>query len=422
MILVENPAASDTPYYTPSQCPVAGTAVAGRVEAPKLFKPLQIKQLKLQNRILYSAKDGHHTDWHFAHLGGIISRGPGMSFVEATAVVAEGRITPEDSGLWKDSQIAPLRRIVEFAHSQGQLVGIQLAHAGRKASTYAPYLMSNRGPAKRGGSTSSCTISLCCSLELTRYLIKGQWVHGWPENVFAPSARPFKDNSIVPRDMTQKDIFVLVDAWISAVKRAVIAGFDAGDSLAIEIHAGHGYLLHEFWSPVSNRRNNSYGGSFENRIRLLLEITRATKANIPSSVPLFVRVSGTDWLEYLKDEPSWDVPQTIELAKILADEGVDVLDVSSGGNDPRHKIESGPGYQAPFALAVKRALGDRLLVATVGSITSGGQANTLLDQGLDMVMIGRTFLKNPGLVWAFAEDLKVEASMPKQIRWAFGSH
>ncbi|THW37213.1 NADH:flavin oxidoreductase/NADH oxidase [Aureobasidium pullulans] len=401
MILVENPAASDTPYYTPSQCPVAGTAVAGRVEAPKLFKPLQIKQLKLQNRILYSAKDGHHTDWHFAHLGGIISRGPGMSFVEATAVVAEGRITPEDSGLWKDSQIAPLRRIVEFAHSQGQLVGIQLAHAGRKASTYAPYLMSNRD----------------------NMLISVQ-VHGWPENVFAPSARPFKDNSIVPRDMTQIDIFVLVDAWISAVKRAVIAGFDAALTIvqAIEIHAGHGYLLHEFWSPVSNRRNNSYGGSFENRIRLLLEITRATKANIPSSVPLFVRVSGTDWLEYLKDEPSWDVPQTIELAKILADEGVDVLDVSSGGNDPRHKIESGPGYQAPFALAVKRALGDRLLVATVGSITSGGQANTLLDQGLDMVMIGRTFLKNPGLVWAFAEDLKVEASMPKQIRWAFGSH
>ncbi|TIA44381.1 NADH:flavin oxidoreductase/NADH oxidase [Aureobasidium pullulans] len=401
MILVENPAASDTPYYTPSQCPVAGTAVAGRVEAPKLFKPLQIRQLKLQNRILYSAEDGHHTDWHFAHLGGIISRGPGMSFVEATAVVAEGRITPEDSGLWKDSQIAPLRRIVEFAHSQGQLVGIQLAHAGRKASTCAPYLISNRGPAKRGGS-----------------------VHGWPENVFAPSARPFKDNSIVPRDMTQKDIFDLVDAWISAVKRAVIAGFDATLTIvqAIEIHAGHGYLLHEFLSPVSNRRNDSYGGSFENRIRPLLEITRATKANIPGSVPLFVRVSGTDWLEHLKDEPSWDVPQTVELAKILADEGVDVLDVSSGGNDPRHKIESGPGYQAPFALAVKRALGDRLLVATVGSITSGGQANALLDQGLDMVMIGRTFLKNPGLVWAFAEDLKVEATMPKQIRWAFGSH
>ncbi|THV71875.1 NADH:flavin oxidoreductase/NADH oxidase [Aureobasidium pullulans] len=405
MILVENPAASDTPYYTPSQCPVAGTAVAGRVEAPKLFKPLQIKQLKLQNRILlspmcqYSAEDGHHTDWHFAHLGGIISRGPGMSFVEATAVVAEGRITPEDSGLWKDSQIAPLRRIVEFTHSQGQLVGIQLAHAGRKASTCAPYLMSNRGPAKRGGSVNGYEKEVSVP------------VHGWPENVFAPSARPFKDNSIVPRDMTQKDIFDLVDAWISAVKRA-----------AIGIHAGHGYLLHEFLSPVSNRRNDSYGGSFENRIRLLLEITRATKANIPSSVPLFVRVSGTDWLEHLKDEPSWDVPQTVELAKILADEGVDVLDVSSGGNDPRHKIESGPGYQAPFALAVKRALGDRLLVATVGSITSGGQANALLDQGLDMVMIGRTFLKNPGLVWAFAEDLKVEATMPKQIRWAFGSH
>ncbi|CAC9893826.1 unnamed protein product, partial [Aureobasidium pullulans] len=420
-----------TPYYTPSQCPVAGTAVAGRVEAPKLFKPLQIKQLKLQNRILYSAKDGHHTDWHFAHLGGIISRGPGMSFVEATAVVAEGRITPEDSGLWKDSQIAPLRRIVEFAHSQGQLVGIQLAHAGRKASTYAPYLMSNRGPAKRAApqvlvngyeKEVSVPVSRPFRLERQDNMLISVQVHGWPENVFAPSARPFKDNSIVPRDMTQIDIFVLVDAWISAVKRAVIAGFDAGDSLAIEIHAGHGYLLHEFWSPVSNRRNNSYGGSFENRIRLLLEITRATKANIPSSVPLFVRVSGTDWLEYLKDEPSWDVPQTIELAKILADEGVDVLDVSSGGNDPRHKIESGPGYQAPFALAVKRALGDRLLVATVGSITSGGQANTLLDQGLDMVMIGRTFLKNPGLVWAFAEDLKVEASMPKQIRWAFGSH
>ncbi|THZ00328.1 NADH:flavin oxidoreductase/NADH oxidase [Aureobasidium pullulans] len=272
--------------------------------------------------------------------------------------------------------------------------------------------MSNRGPAKRGGSVNGYEKEVSVP------------VHGWPENVFAPGARPFKDNSIVPRNMTQKDIFDLVDAWISAVKGAVIAGFDATLTIvqAIEIHAGHGYLLHEFLSPISNRRNDSYGGSFENRIRLLLEITRATKANIPSSVPLFVRVSGTDWLEHLKDEPSWDFPQTIELAKILVDEGVDVLDVSSGGNDPRHKIESGPGYQAPFALAVKRALGDRLLVATVGSITSGGQANALLDQGLDMVMIGRTFLKNAGLVWAFAEDLKVEATMPKQIRWAFGSH
>ncbi|KAI5206683.1 NADH:flavin oxidoreductase/NADH oxidase [Aureobasidium subglaciale] len=434
MVLVENPGASGAPYYTPLQSPAAGTAVAGRVETPKLFKPLQIKQLKLHNRILvtisdsepsnlsdymqklsplcqYSAEDGHHTDWHFAHLGGIISRGPGLSFVEATAVVSEGRITPEDSGLWKDSQIAPLKRIVEFAHSQGQLIGIQLAHAGRKASTCAPYLMANRGPAKKNSS-----------------------VHGWPENVVAPSARPFKDNSIVPRDMTRKDLSDLVDAWISATKRAVAAGFDVSDLLsnqlfftltaaqAIEIHAGHGYLLHEFLSPASNKRNDSYGGSFENRIRLLREIVRATKANIPSNIALFVRVSGTDWLEYLENEPSWDVPQTIELAKILADEGVDVLDVSSGGNDPRHKIESGPGYQAPFAIAVKQVLGDRLLVATVGTITSGGQANALLEQGLDMVMIGRTFLKNPGLVWAFAEDLRIQATMPKQIRWAFGSH
>jgi 2,4-dienoyl-CoA reductase-like NADH-dependent reductase (Old Yellow Enzyme family) len=191
-------------------------------------------------------------------------------------------------------------------------------------------------------------------------------------------------------------------------------------SQAIEVHAAHGYLLHSFLSPTSNKRTDKYGGSFENRIRLLLDIVRATRAAISKSTILFVRLSGTDWLEHL-DEPSWDVPSTVRLAKILANEGVDVIDVSSGGNDPRHKILGGPGYQAPFAKAVKDAVGDDLLVGTVGSITSGGQANALLEQGLDMVLVGRSFQRNPGLIWDFAEDLGIEAAMPKQIRWGFGS-
>ncbi|KAF7933383.1 hypothetical protein EAE99_003268 [Botrytis elliptica] len=414
IITIVNEPSPDVPYFTPKQDPVSGTAIATKTEGkeiPPLFTPLKIRGVELQNRILlsplcqYSAEDGHQTDWHFAHLGGIISRGPGLSFIEATAVVPEGRITPEDCGLWKDSQIAPLKRIVQFAHSQGQKIGIQLAHAGRKASTVAPWLSMSRGPA--------------APTNVNGYENDGFTpAHGWPDNVMAPSAIAYKDKNIIPHEMTRDDIKSLVNAFGDATKRAIEAGFDA-----IEIHGAHGYLLHQFLSPASNKRTDDYGGSFENRTRVVVEIVDLTRQIMPKDMPLFFRVSGSEWLEHLAPEPSWDIQESIKLAKILATRGVDVLDVSSGGNDPRQKIKGGPGYQAPFARQIKLAVGDSLLVGTVGSITSGVQANDLLkDNGLDMIFIGRMFQKNPGLVWTFADELDVDIKVANQIQWGFGGH
>ncbi|KAF7595948.1 hypothetical protein BBP40_004094 [Aspergillus hancockii] len=414
VVEITNEPAEGVPYFTPKQAPPAGTAISSILDdakLPKIFKPLRIRNLELQNRILlsplcqYSAEDGHQTDWHFAHLGGIISRGPGLSFVEATAVLPNGRITPEDCGLWKDSQIEPLRRIVNFAHSQGQKIGIQIAHAGRKASTVAPWLSMARGP---GALKSVRSFGLAVDTNTTQ---------GWPGDVVGPSPIAYKDKNIIPRELTKIEIQTLTKAWGEATQRAVKAGFDA-----IEIHAGHGYLLHEFLSPASNKRTDEYGGNFDNRTRLALEIVDISRQNMPDGMPLFFRVSGTEWLEHLAPEPSWNIDETVRLATLLANRGVDVLDVSSGGNDPRQEIKGGPAYQAPFAHKVKAAVGEKLLVSTVGAITSGAQGNSLLDEGLDMVLVGRMFQKNPGLVWAWAEELGVDIKLANQIHWGFGGH
>lgn len=350
-----------------------------------------------------------------AHLGGILQRGPGLALVEATAVTPEGRITPEDAGLWKDSQIEPLRRIVEFAHSQGQNIGIQLAHAGRKASTLAPWLSSGS--------------------------VADEHVNGWPDNVYGPSPIPFNELHAMPKEMTKRDIENFKTAWVASVKRALTAGFDM-----IEIHNAHGYLLHSFVSPVSNRRTDEYGGNFENRIRLTLEIVDLTRQHVPTDMPVFLRISATDWLEQEEGMESWTVDDTVRLAEILADKGIDLLDVSSGGNHPKQKIKTGPAYQvgslpialafslkatyisrliifgckAPFAKRVKEKVGDKILVGTVGSITNGKQANQLLEEGLDVAIVGRMFQKNPGLVWAFADDLGTQIQVANQIRWGFG--
>ncbi|KAH7119726.1 NADPH dehydrogenase [Dendryphion nanum] len=395
---LHNKAASGVSYFTPEQNPAAGTALRmkdGSDKIPKLFQPLKLRGLTLHNRIAlsplcqYSAEDGHHTAWHFTHLGGIIQRGPGLSLVEATAVVPEGRITPEDSGLWKDSQIEPLRKIVEFAHSQNQLIGIQLGHAGRKASTVAPWLSAGD--------------------------IAGPELNGWPDNVKGPSAIAYNDHHCQPKEMTKEDIEELKKAWKAAVERALKAGFDT-----IEIHNAHGYLFHTFLSPASNKRTDEYGGSFENRIRLTLEIVDITRSTIPADMPLILRISATDWLEDAGIE-GWTLDQTVKLAEILADRGVDLLDVSSAGLHPQQKVHGGPGYQEPFAKAVKDKLGDRLAVGTVGTITSGKQANGYLeDDNLDIAFAGRMFQKNPGLVWAWADDLGVEGRWANQIRWGFG--
>ncbi|KAK1816740.1 NADH-dependent flavin oxidoreductase [Friedmanniomyces endolithicus] len=363
--------------------PPAGTALVleDQKTIPKLFKPLKLRGLTLQNRIMlsplcqYSAEDGHYTMWHITHMGGIIQRGPGISCVEATAVTSQGRITPEDVGLWKDSQIENLAKVVEFAHSQGQKIMIQLGHAGRKASTVAPWLSAGA--------------------------VAGEDLNGWPRE---------------PKELSLEGIEELKKAFNEAVKRALKAGFDA-----IEIHGAHGYLLHSFVSPVSNQRTDDYGGTFEKRTRLIMEIVEETRATIPKDMPLFYRISATDWLEEVPKEQipeSWTNSDSIKLAHLLADAGVDYLDVSSGGNHPLQHPHSKPAYQAPFAIAIKKSVGDKMAVGTVGMIESAKLANQLLEEeGLDMVTVGRAFQTNPGLVFQWAEDLQVGLQLPNQIRW-----
>ncbi|KKY13330.1 putative nadh-dependent flavin oxidoreductase [Diplodia seriata] len=366
-----NTAAPGVSYFTPWQEVPAGTAVDPQPDGkpiPKLFTPLQIRGMRAQNRIMlsplcqYSARDGFIGEWHSAHLGGIVSRGPGIAMAEATGVLPEGRITPHCPGLWLDAHVAPWKRVVDFAHTQNQKLGIQLAHAGRKASTVAPYLSFSAA-------------------------------------------------------MTKDDIVEVRDAFAAAARRAVAAGFDF-----VEIHNAHGYLLHSFLSPVANHRTDEYGGSFENRTRLTLEVVDAVRAAIPDSMPLFLRISATDFLEEVEGfgpEKSWTLRDAVALAEILAQRGVDVLDVSAGGQHPAQKIKGGPAHQAPFAKAIKEKVGDKLLVATVGTITDGKMANQLLEDGLDIAAAGRGFQKNPGLVWAWADDLDVQIQAAQQIRWGF---
>ncbi|PGH35593.1 hypothetical protein GX50_01574 [[Emmonsia] crescens] len=387
-------------YFTPFQNPPSGTAADPQSDGsrpPKLFRPLKVRGVTFQNRIglaplcQYSAQDGHMTDWHMGHLGGIAMRGPGFTMTEATAVLPEGRISPEDVGLWKDSQIEPIRQVVEFVHSQNQKIGIQLAHAGRKASGLAPFLAINE--------------------------VAPEYANGWPDNVKGPSDIPFWDRLAQPKAMTKQDIEEVKEAWGAAVRRAVKTGVDF-----IEIHNAHGYLLFSFCSPVSNNRTDEYGGSFENRIRLSSEIITICRQNMPKDMPLFLRISASEWLEQSRpDLPSWKSEDTVRFAKILAKRGeVDLLDVSSGGNHPDQKVIPGPCFQAHFAHAVKQAVGDKLLVGSVGTINNGVDANRLLEKGLDLVLVGRLFQKNPAVVWQFAEDLGTEIKVANQMGWGFG--
>lgn len=398
---IDNVAAKNAPYYTPEQNPPSGTAkgVKNGGELPKLFTPLTVRGLTFQNRLFlaplcqYSAKDGYATDWHLTHLGGILQRGPGLALMESTAVQREGRITPQDIGLWEDGQIEPLKRIIDFAHSQGQKIGIQLSHAGRKSSTVAPFLHMNATATEDVG--------------------------GWPEEVYAPSPLRFNDAYPVPKEMTLAQVENFKVAFVEATKRAVKAGFDV-----VEIHAAHGYLIHQFLSPISNKRTDKYGGSWENRVRLVLEITDLVREVIPEDMPLFVRISATDWFDNMKDEfpESWTVADSCKLAPLLADRGVDFLDVSSGGIHPLQStsIKSGPGYQAPFALEIQKAVKGRMAVSAVGGISTGAMAEDFLQQGLDVIMCGRWFQKNPGLVHAYADELGVDVKMANQIGWGFG--
>jgi 2,4-dienoyl-CoA reductase-like NADH-dependent reductase (Old Yellow Enzyme family) len=371
-----NQATPNLPWYTPLQSPPAGTILTGDTPnndivpkeprpttIPKLFEPLTIRGHTFHNRLWvspmcqYSADDGHLTPYHLVHLGNIAYRGPGLVMIEASAVVPEGRITPEDSGIWKDSQIEPIRKIVEFAHAMNQKIGIQLAHAGRKASTVAPWLRAE-------------------------VRIADEHANGWPDNVWGPTTGTYitlhqrsllitldrwDEGHAQPKQLSIEQIHDLTNKFVEAAKRAIEAGVDF-----VEIHGAHGYLIHSFVSPITNTRNDEYGGkSLENRIRFPLEIVRAVRKTIPPTMPLLYRVSATDWLP---QGVGWDIEQTIELARHLAVEGVDLLDVSSGGNHKDQKIPAAPGFQTPLAAAVKKAV-PNILVGTVGLITNGPQAN-----------------------------------------------
>ncbi|KAI0653572.1 FMN-linked oxidoreductase [Cubamyces menziesii] len=394
-----NRPAPNTPYFTPAQFPPAGTAVDPQSDGkpiPTLFQPLKIRGVEFQNRLWlspldqYSSDNGVPQEWHHAHLGGIFTRGPGFSMVEASAVLPEGRVTPECAGIWNDEQAAAWAKIVEFAHSQGQKIGIQLAHAGRKGSTLAPFV--NMGS------------------------VAVEAANGWPDDVWGPSAIPYNDKFPQPKELTKEGIKRIVKAYVDAARRSLRAGFDV-----IEIHGAHGFLITSFLSPTSNKRTDEYGGSFENRIRLAVEIVDAVRGVIPPTMPLFFRVSASEWLEEVfPDEPSWRIEDTVRLAGVLAEHGVDLIDISSSGNHPAQKIKTGPAYQAHFSEAVKRAHGDKILVSAVGSITDGQLAQSVLNKGqADVIFVGRGFQKNPGLVWKFADDLGVQIHVAGQIGWGF---
>ncbi|KAK1993110.1 NADH:flavin oxidoreductase/NADH oxidase [Colletotrichum falcatum] len=391
-----NEGAKNVPYFTPVQSPAAGTARDPQPEGT-LFAPLKLRGLTLHNRIFvspmcqYSADDGHMTAWHKTHLQSFAVRGAGLVLTEVQSVVPEGRISPEDLGIWDDSHLVPAKEVIDFVHSQGGHIGIQMGHAGRKASTVAPWV--------------------------DRKAVAGKTGRGWPGQVYGPSAVAYSADTYVPKEMTLEDIETLKAKWVDAVKRAVKVGYDT-----IEIHAAHGYLINNFLSPTSNRRTDKYGGSFENRTRLLVELAELTRANVPDDYPVLVRLPGSDYLEHDPSIPQWEVAQARELAMILAAKGVDFLDVTGGGQDARMRVAPGPKYQAHLAAAVREAVrGTGVVVGSVGGIATGKDATEVLADGqADAVLVGRAFLKDPNLVWTWADELGVDVHAPSQYGWPFG--
>jgi 2,4-dienoyl-CoA reductase-like NADH-dependent reductase (Old Yellow Enzyme family) len=346
-----------------------------------LLDPLTIRDIRFANRIVvspmceYSSTDGFANDWHFVHLGSRAVGGASLVLTEAAAVLPEARISPQDLGMWKDDHIAPLARIVRFIHEQGSVAGMQLAHAGRKASTYRPWEGHGTIPEDKGG---------------------------W-KNVVAPSAVPFADHYPMPQALTLDSIKNVVSAFAAAARRACEAGFRV-----IEIHAAHGYLLHEFLSPLSNQRTDAYGGSFENRTRLVHETVAAVRGSWPERAPLFVRISATDWTD-----GGWDVEQSVELARKLKELGADLIDCSSGGNVAQAKIPAGPGYQTQFAEQIRREA--NILTGAVGMITSPAQAEHIILSGqADAVVIAREFLRDPYFPLRAARELGQPISWPVQ--------
>jgi 2,4-dienoyl-CoA reductase-like NADH-dependent reductase (Old Yellow Enzyme family) len=343
-----------------------------------LLSPLDLRGLTLKNRIVmapmcqYSAKEGMANDWHLVHIGSRAAGGVALAIVEATSVTPDGRITPADVGIWSDAHIEPLARIASFVHSQGAIAGIQLAHAGRKASSDLPW---------KGG-----------------HMLKTAAEGGW--QVVAPSPIPFNEGDPLPVALDEKGIDDIVDAFEAGARRALKAGFKI-----LEIHAAHGYLLHEFLSPLSNQRTDQYGGSLENRMRFLLRVTERLRAMTPDELPLFVRISATDWAE-----GGWDIEQSVELCKRLKTMGVDLIDVSTGALVPTARIPVGKRYQVPCS----RRIHDDADIRTgaVGLITDPKEADEIITGGdADVVLVGRELLRDP--YWA----LKAEHAFEEEPTW-----
>jgi 2,4-dienoyl-CoA reductase-like NADH-dependent reductase (Old Yellow Enzyme family) len=350
-----------------------------------LFKPLKIKSIELKNRIVvspmcqYSSTDGFSTDWHLVHLGSRAVGGAGLVMTEATAVSAEGRISPDDLGIWKEEHIEGLKRITAFIESQGSVAGVQLAHTGRKASHRSPW---------KGGTA-----------------IAPHEEGGW--QTVAPSAIPFAEGGPSPLALDEAGISKVIGDFRAAAERALSAGFKVA-----EIHAAHGYLLHQFLSPLSNQRSDAYGGSFENRVRLLLEVIASVQLVWPKDFPLWVRLSATDWTE-----GGWTPEESVKLAGILKSKGVDLIDCSTGGNVPKATIPVGPGYQVPFAEQIRK--GNGILTGAVGMITTAAQAESILEKGqADVVILAREFLRDPYFPLHAAYELREEIAWPIQYERA----
>jgi len=349
-----------------------------------LFSTLRLRERVFRNRIFvspmcqYSAVDGVPTEWHLVHLGSRAIGGAALVMTEATAVSPEGRISPFDTGIWSPEQVESFRKIAGFIRLHGAVAGIQIAHAGRKASTDAPW---------RGGKPL------------------GPANGGWAP--IAPSPVPFAEGYPEPREMSGQEMERVRMAFAAAARRGREAGFEV-----VEIHMAHGYLLHEFLSPLTNRRTDAFGGSLENRLRFPVSVARAVREAWPDDLPVFVRVSATDWVE-----GGWDLPQTIALARELKGIGIDMVDCSSGGTVPDAKIPAGPGFQTPFAAAVRREAG--IATGAVGLITGPVQAEQIVSTGLaDAVMIGREFLRDPYWPFHAARTLGVEIPWPSQYERA----
>lgn len=365
-------------------CP-ASTDHDREVPEIDLLSPLTIRGVTFRNRIAmspmcqYVAEEGLASDWHLVHLGSRAVGGVALVMVEATAVTPDGRISPGDLGIWADQHVEPLARLARFVHSQGAVAGIQLAHAGRKASCDPPW---------KGGAS-----------------IKTPTAGGWP--VAGPSPIPFDDGDPVPTALDEAGIEGITAAFEAAAIRALAAGFRV-----IEIHAAHGYLLHEFLSPLSNRRTDQYGGSLENRMRLVLRVAERLRQIVPAELPLFVRISATDWAD-----GGWDVEQSVLLSRRLNDLGVDLIDVSSGGLVPKARIPVGKGYQVPPAQKIRDEVG--IMTGAVGLITEPGYANEIVTGGYaDLVFIGRELLREPYWALKAQHELGEEPSWPVPYGYA----